>query len=313
MVRAVKTFALILVIAALGYHFRAPLQGTYARLVTEVAPCRQPIAYRVADFDARFGITEDAFLAAIVEAESVWEKPAGKELFAHEEDGDLGIGLVYDYRQEATEELKGLGTEVEGSRASYDALETDYRAARTRYESLRESYEEKLAAYDRNRIAYEAAVDAWNARGGGSEQERARLEARRAALERQAAAVRSSQDTVNGAAGEANALADALNGLAADLNLAVGRFNEVGASRGEEFSEGLYRSDARGRSIEIYEFGSRTELVRVLAHELGHALGLDHVDDPEAIMYRVNQGKDLVAKPGDLAALAARCGSSAGI
>ena len=69
-------------------------------------------------------------------------------------------------------------------------------------------------------------------------------------------------------------------------------------------------SEAGSQRIDIYEYSNRTELVRVLAHELGHALGLGHVEDAEAIMYKVNQGKRLILTQDDIAELRAVCSSS---
>ena len=104
-----------------------------------------------------------------------------------------------------------------------------------------------------------------------------------------------------------NAAVDALNRLAKDLNITARTYNRIGAERGDEFEEGIFQSGPQGTSITIYEFENREKLVRVLAHELGHALGLQHIDDPEAIMYRLNQSDKAAASAADVAALKARC------
>jgi predicted Zn-dependent protease len=62
-----------------------------------------------------------------------------------------------------------------------------------------------------------------------------------------------------------------------------------------------------GEEINIYEFDSRTALLRVLAHEFGHALGLDHNDNEQSIMHYLNSSTNLKPTKEDLAALREVC------
>ena len=71
----------------------------------------------------------------------------------------------------------------------------------------------------------------------------------------------------------------------------------------------MYVEEGGDRRIDIYEFSTEEKLVRVLAHELGHALGIDHVPDSKAIMYEFNEENSLTLTDADKAALVGVCES----
>lgn len=299
---------LFLVIAGVSiYAYRGQLENAAMRLTRAYFPCEQPITYRLLSFDKRFGISKADFLSAIKEAETIWEKPIGRELFTNAPNGNLNISLIYDYRQQATVKLRSLGLAIDGSRASYDALKAKYEALRADYEAKKSAYDASVEAFTKEQDAYNQEVAQSNARGGARRAEYDRLTAEQHSLEAEVEKIRQAESALNADIDNINALVVVLNRQAAALNLNVGAYNEIGASRGREFDEGVYKSGPEGEAIEIYQFDDRAKLVQVLAHELGHALGLPHIDDSDAIMYRLNQGENKKLSAEDLAALKALC------
>jgi archaellum component FlaC len=272
-------------------------------------PCSKPITYSIGNYSNQFNLSQQDFLKDIDKAVSIWEEPLDKNLFEYSPTGKLKINLVYDYRQQATDKLKDLGYTIDNTDSSYKQLKAKYDELSAEYKALKAKLEQDIAAYDSNRKAYEAAVDSWNKRGGAPKNVAQQLNAQRDELNAQAAQINKEKDQVNTLVGDINALASTLNRLGADLNLNVQNYNQIGQTRGSEFEEGLYRSDSSGKAIDIFEYSDENQLIRVLAHELGHSLGMQHIDsNPAAIMYYLNQGKNQTATIEDIAALKQICG-----
>jgi hypothetical protein len=259
--------------AVLGMVVAVAGSGLYLKY-EDTRPCTHPIPYAIGVVDARFDLANSTLLVDAKAAAAIWNKAAGKSVLVYDPKAALKISLIYDEREASAQ----LGSKIarqqvtaDDARAALDASQAQYAAMQT---------------------AYNEAVSTINTRGGATRSEAAELSAQRASL---------------------NALADSINSRVALFNSSIAAVNAEVAlfnqTAGHTFEEGEYVRDSEGERISIFEFVGNTQLERVLAHEFGHAIGLEHNNDPKAIMYAQNESGNLVPTADDLTALHSLCGA----
>lgn len=299
-------FSAVLIIG-LVFYFEKDINLAINDLSRQIKPCAKPLEYSLGDFDERFGLSREDFLKVIGEAAEIWQKPVNKKLFNQSAGGALKINLIYDSRQEATLKLEKLGLTIHNDRASYEVLKNKYESFIKIYNTQKSELDSTIEYYEEKKADYDAEVKAANNRGGATAEEAAIFEQERKDLNKLIAAIKQKQDLFNKTADDINAVVSVINRLIRQLNLTAGDYNAIGEAISGEFKEGQYVRDQSGERINIYQFDDRPALVRVLAHELGHALNIDHLDNPEAIMYRLNESGQEKITADDLAALKQVC------
>lgn len=272
-------------------------------------PCSRPITYSLGAVDPRFGLSDADLAAYLREAEIVWEGARGKDLLRYSQSGGaLTVNLVYDSRQESLDKLKSIGLQADQSLAAYKSLKEHYEQISSLLEPEKAALESLLAIYKSGEASYNATVAEYNRRGSATPEQVRRLKEMREGLQRDFDMLKLRERGVNDQIDTLNALATTLNQLIVDLKLDAEQYKNEGAALGL-YEEGVYRVGGGFRAIDIYKYTGRTQFVRLAAHELGHALGVDHVQDPAALMFPLNRGDDLRLYPEDLSALERACAS----
>jgi len=304
-----KFFSIILIGLTLGiaFFFRSDLEQAWKNFNKKIDPCGQPIAYSIGEFDSRFGLSKDDFIVALAQAEEIWEKSIDKSLFVYDDEADFKINLIYDERQDSTATLKKLGLSIENDKDTYEALKIKYEQFNKTYAAQKIELDNMTNYYNQTKATYEDEVKASNKRGGVNKDEYAILEEERKSLNDLADNIAQKQKDINATIDNLNATASVINRLNRELNLNVKNYNTVGQETLGEFQEGAYIRDEAGERINVYQFDDQAVLVRLLGHEFGHALGLEHLDNPKAIMYRLNQASDENITADDISALKLVC------
>lgn len=310
--RRIFDIVLLLIVVGIagGVYYRYPriIRTEAVQLYSRVAPCNQPITYRIGTVDPLFVLSQDKLAEAVSAAVGVWNIEGGKKLFQlDQENGTVTISLVYDDRQKTTQTLGTMAQDVAADRSSFEPLQLQYDALHANYAVKKSDFDRASAAYRDAEKAFNVQAELQKVRGAGRDSAALELEAERTQLNYDMASIQDQQAALNKDAEKLNTIAKELNRLIAAYNIHVGQYNVIGSTLSGEFEEGVYLSKPGSEEVLIYQYEDMPHLKRVLAHELGHALGLDHVNDQDAIMYKVNQGPDLHLTVADYDELTKAC------
>ena len=289
---------------AIGLLVTMLLGGTYWFAHVE-AECRLPLTYRIGHIDDRFGLSKEEARLALMEAEAVWENATGKNLFTYDEDAKFTVNFVFDERQALADAERNLRDRLDETESESEAIDQTYAELVAKYNELTIEYQDAVAVYERALHAYNAEVEAYNDQGGAPESEYERLTNEKDRLDREQQSINELAAHLHTLVAEINRIGEEGNRLVDIHNREVERYNETFAES-REFTQGDYYRT----TITIYTWSDRTELKLVLAHELGHALSLDHVENEDSIMYYLMGGQtgDLEPTEEDLAAFERVCG-----
>lgn len=222
-----------------------------------IAPCNRPLAYEVGTVDSRQSYTRTEFLALVEKGENMWEKSTGRDLFVYKPGSRLKINLLYDERQKNYTTRKNEAAALGNTEANLA--------------NEKSNLDQKQALYESHVESYNREVNRWNGRGGAPRNVQTTLENQRKLLENEQQALQNLVEAYNASVREYNAQVGDLNALAH-----------------EETTAGEAR---RGDQVNVFVVEKSQNDVTLLAHELGHALGLGHVEADNSIMYyRLLQG-----------------------
>ena len=276
------TLALIIFILWSAYQTHQHPQLKFNSLGDRIThPFDTRLRYRIAEVDPRFKLSPEQVQSISQQAAQIWKEGTGQDYFVYDPNAQLEIHLIYDQRQSDSEQSREHLSQLESNQQTWvdkkkrlDQVEQDLLWSKQLLDQKKQQLDQQIQQFNQEQKFAQQNPDQFR-------QRKETLQQNVQSLQQEISQYNQKIAQLNGQIGELNALDQQLD---ASVQQYKQRFQP------HMFHKGLFN----GKQILIYEFESEADLRLTLAHELGHALGLAHNDDPKALMYPIMKDQDLL-------------------
>lgn len=250
-----------------------PVVRHYTAHIQQSILCEVPIGWRIGKLDPAFNLTRMEAEAVGRRAATMWNDGVGKTLFVYDEENGFPINFSYDDRQQKILQETLLKNNI----ANHDLMiDNSVEWLEIQKENLNQQLQQ--FAHEKEKLAADIAALQRRLAGGVPAQ---KLKYQRRELMRRQNDLQNEAEWLNEQQRQLQREQENINATIRDRNDLL----PTSQSPPVNFETGLMQIDKMQRTMTIFAFHSHKDLMLTMAHEFGHALGLDHTKEADSLMY----------------------------